>query len=161
MTTLLLISFLLFAAYIVAATLKLGEMPERFEKYSDVWMWPWRIVWFVAMWGATGLAAPAVIEGATDKTKLIAFIALAAATVYVMVAKLNTDADKTTTDVAGWMFIGASQVLIALNHWWLLFAWVPAIAAIFIWRLKWWRTLIALTSIALLFIYSLVKVLSQ
>ena len=32
MTTLLLISFLLFAAYIIAATLKLGEMPERFVK---------------------------------------------------------------------------------------------------------------------------------
>ena len=156
MTILLLISFLLFAAYIVVATIKLGEMPERFVKYSDVWMWPWRIAWFVAMWGAIGLAAPAVIDGATDKTKFIAFIAIAAATVYVMVAKLKTDADKIITYVAGWMFIGASQVLIALNHWWLLFAWVPAIAAIFIWRLKWWRTLIALTSTASLFIYSLV-----
>lgn len=156
MTTLLLISFLLFAAYIVAATLKIGEMPERFVSYSDVFMWPWRIAWFVAMWGAVGLAALSVIEGAADKTKFLAFIALAAATVYVMVAKLNTDADKTMTDVAGWMFIGASQALIAINHWWLLFAWVPAIAAIFVWRLKWWRTLIALTSIALLFIYSLV-----
>ena len=156
MTTLLLISFLLFAAYIVVATLKLGTMLERFVSYSDVWMWPWRIAWFVTMWGAIGLAATAVIEGATDKTKFLAFIALAAATVYVMVAKLNTDADKTMTDVAGWMFIGASQALIAINHWWLLFAWVPAIAAIFVWRLKWWRTLIALTSIALLFIYSLV-----
>lgn len=70
-------------------------------------------------------------------------------------AKMD-DADKTMTDVAGWLFIGASQALIALNHWWLLFAWAPAIAAIFIWRLKWWRTLVALTSIALLFIYSLV-----
>ena len=156
MTTLLLISFLLFAAYIVVATLKLGEMPERFVKYSDVWMWPWRIAWFVAMWVDIGLAAPAVIDGATDKTKFLAFIALAAATVYVMVAKLNTDADKTMTDAAGWLFIGASQALIALNHWWLLFAWVPAIAAIFIWRLKWWRTLIALTSTVLLFIYALI-----
>ena len=156
MTTLLLISFVLFAAYIVVATLKLGEMPERFVKYSDVWMWPWRIAWFVAMWGAIGLAAPSVIEGATDKTKFLAFIALAAATVYVMVAKLNTDADKTMTNVAGLVFIGASQALIALNYWWLLFTWVPAIAAIFIWRLKWWRTLVALTSIALLYIYVLV-----
>ena len=152
MTTLLVISIVLFAAYIIAATVKLGEMPEQFVKYSDVWI----IAWFIAMWGAIGLAAPAVIEGATDKTKFLAFIALAAATVYVMVAKLNTDADKTMTDVAGWVFIGASQALIALNHWWLLFAWVPAIAAILIWRLKWWRTLIALTSIALLFIYVLV-----
>jgi hypothetical protein len=156
MVTLLVISIVLFAAYIVVATLKLGEMPERFVSYSDLWMWPWRIAWFVAMWGAIGLAAPAVIDGATDKTKLLAFIALAAATVYVMVARLYTDVDKTMTDVAGWVFIGASQLLIALNHWWLLFAWVPAIAAIFIWRLKWWRTLITLTSIALLFIYSLV-----
>ena len=152
MTTLLVISIVLFAAYIIAATVKLGEMPEQFVKYSDVWI----IAWFIAMWGAIGLAAPAVIEGATDKTKFLAFIALAAATVYVMVAKLNTDADKTMTDVAGWVFIGASQALIALNHWWLLFAWVPAIAAIFILRMKWWRTLIALTSIALLFIYVLV-----
>ena len=156
MTTLLLISFLLFAAYIVVATMQLGKMPELFVVYSDVWMWPWRIAWFVAMWGAIGLAAPSVIECAADKTKFLAFIALAAATVYVMVAKLNTDADKTMTNVAGWVFIGASQALIALNHWWLLFAWIPAIAAIFIWRIKWWRTLIALTSIALLFIYSLV-----
>jgi hypothetical protein len=156
MVTLLVISIVLFAAYIVVATLKLGEMPERFVSYSDLWMWPWRIAWFVAMCGAIGLAAPAVIDGATDKTKLLAFIALAAATVYVMVARLYTDVDKTMTDVAGWVFIGESQLLIALNHWWLLFAWVPAIGAIFIWRLKWWRTLIALTSIALLFIYSLV-----
>jgi hypothetical protein len=156
MTTLLLISFLLFAAYIITATLKLGEMPERFVKYSDVLMWPWRIAWFVAMWGAIGLAAPAVIDGATDKTKFLAFIALAAATVYVMVAKLNTDADKTMTDVAGWMFIGISQALIALNHWWLLFAWVPAVAAIFIWRLPWWRTLISLTSIIALYLYALI-----
>jgi hypothetical protein len=156
MVTLLVISIVLFAAYIVVATLKLGEMPERFVSYSDLWMWPWRIAWFVARWGAIGLAAPAVIDGATDKTKLLAFIALAAATVYVMVARLYTDVDKTMTDVAGWVFIGASQLLIALNHWWLLFAWVPAIAAIFIWRLKWWRTLITLTSIALLVIYSLV-----
>ena len=156
MTNLLLISFLLFAAYIVVATLKLVEMPERFVKYSDVWMWPWRIAWFVTMWGAIGLAAPSVIEGATDKTKFLAFIALAAATVYVMVAKLNTDADKTMTDVAGWMFIGASQALIAINHWWLLFVWLLPIASIFIWRIKWWCTLVALTSIVLLFIYVLV-----
>ena len=156
MTTLLLISFVLFAAYIVAATLKLGEMPERFVKYSDVLMWPWRIAWFVAMWGAIGLAAPAVIEGATDKTKFLAFIALAAATVYVMVAKLNTDADKIMTDVAGWKFIGMYQALVALNHWWLLFIWVLPIAAIIIWRLKWWRTLISLTSIIALFIYAFI-----
>ena len=156
MTTLLLISFVLLAAYIVVATMKLGGMPERFVSYSDVWIWPWRIAWFVAMWGAIGLAAPSVIEGATDKTKFLAFIALAAATVYVMVAKLNTDADKTMTDVAGWVFIGASQALIALNHWWLMFVWIPAIAAIFICRIKWWRTLIALTSTVLLFIYVLV-----
>ena len=156
MTTLLLISFVLFAAYISAATLKLGEMPERFVKYSDVLMWPWRIAWFVAMWGAIGLAAPAVIDSAADKTKFLAFIALAAATVYVMVAKLNTDADKTMTDVAGWMFIGISQALVALNHWWLLFAWVPAVAAIFIWRLPWWRTLISLTSIIALYLYALI-----
>ena len=156
MTTLLLISFVLFAAYIVAATLNLGKMPELFVVYSDVWMWPWRIAWFVAMWGAIGLAAPSVIECAADKTKFLAFIALAAATVYVMVAKLNTDADKTMTDVAGWMFIGISQALVALNHWWLMFAWIPAIAAIFIWRLKWWRTLISLTSIIALFLYALI-----
>ena len=156
MTTLLLISFVLLAAYLIAATLKLGEMPERFVSYSDVWMWPMRIAWFVAMWGAIGLAAPSVIEGAADKTKFLAFIALAAATVYVMVAKLNTDADKTMTDVAGWMFIGISQALVALNHWWLLFAWVPAVAAIFIWRLKWWRTLISLTSIIALYLYALI-----
>ena len=156
MTTLLLISFVLFAAYIIAATLKLGEMPERFVSYSDVFMWPWRIAWFVAMWGAIGLAAPSVIEGATDKTKFLAFIALAAATVYVMVARLNTDADKTMTDVAGWVFIGISQALIALNHWWLLFIWVLPIAAIIIWRLKWWRTLISLTSIIALFLYALI-----
>jgi hypothetical protein len=156
MTTLLLISFVLFAAYIVAATLKLGEMPERFVKYSDVWMWPWRIAWFVAMWGAIGLAAPSVIECAADKTKFLAFIALAAATVYVMVAKLNTDADKTMTDVAGWMFIGISQALVALNHWWLLFVWIPAIATIFIWQIKWWRTLISLTSIIALYLYALI-----
>jgi hypothetical protein len=151
MTTLLLISFVLFAAYIVAATLKLGEMPERFVKYSDVWMWPWRIAWFVAMWGAIGLAAPSVIECAADKTKFLAFIALAAATVYVMVARLNTDADKTMTNVAGLVFIGASQALIAFNHWWLLFIWLLPVAAIFIWRVKWWRTLISLTSIIALF----------
>ena len=156
MTTLLLISFLLFAAYIVVATLNLGDMPERFVKYSNVFMWPWRIAWFVAMWGAIGLAATAVIEGATDKTKFLAFIALAAATVYVMVARLNTDADKTITDVAGWMFIGISQALIALNHWWLLFIWVLPIAAIIIWRLKWLRTLISLTSIIALFLYALI-----
>jgi len=156
MTTLLLISFVLFAAYIVAATLNLGRMPERFVVYSDVWMWPWRIAWFVAMWGAIGLAAPAVIEGATDKTKYIAFIALAAATVYVMVARLNTDADKTMTDVAGCVFIGASQALIALNHWWLLFIWILPIAAMFIWQPKWWRTLISLTSIIALFLYALI-----
>ena len=156
MTTLLLISFLLFAAYIVVATIKLGEMPERFVKYSDVLMWPWRIAWFVAMWGAIGLAAPAVIEGATDKTKFLAFIALAAATVYVMVAKLNTDADKTMTDVAGWTFIGVSQALVALNHWWLLFIWLLPIAAVIIWRVKWWRTLISLTSIIALFIYAFI-----
>ena len=156
MTTLLLISFVLFAAYIVVATIKLGEMPELFVKYSDVWMWPMRIAWFVAMWGAIGIAAPSVIEGATDKTKFLAFIALAAATVYVMVAKLNTDADKTMTDVAGWMFIGISQALVALNHWWLLFIWVLPIAAIIIWRVKWWRTLVSLTSIIALFIYALI-----
>jgi len=156
MTTLLLISFVLFAAYIIAATLKLGEMPERFVKYSDVLMWPWRIAWFVAMWGAIGLAAPSLIDGATDKTKFLAFIALAAATVYVIVAKLNTDADKTMTNVAGLVFIGTSQALIALNHWWLLFIWVLPIAAIFIWRLKWWRTLISLTSIIALFLYALI-----
>ena len=156
MTTLLLISFVLFAAYIVAATIKLGEMPERFVKYSDVLMWPWRIAWFVAMWGAIGLAAPSVIEGAADKTKFLAFIALAAATVYVMVARLNTDADKTMTDVAGWMFIGMSQALVALNHWWLLFIWVLPIAAIIIWRIKWWRTLISLTSIIALYLYALI-----
>ena len=152
MTTLLLISFVLFAAYIVAATLKLGEMPERFVKYSDVWI----IAWFIAMWGAIGLAAPSVIECAADKTKFLAFIALAAATVYVMVARLNTDADKTMTDVAGWVFIGTSQALIALNYWWLLFIWVLPIAAIIIWRLKWWRTLISLTSIIALFLYALI-----
>ena len=145
-----------FAAYIITATLKLGEMPERFVKYSDVLMWPWRIAWFVAMWGAIGLAAPAVIEGASDKTKFLAFIALAAATVYVMVAKLNTDADKTMTDVAGWMFIGISQALIALNHWWLLFVWLLPIAAVIIWRVKWWRTLISLSSIIALFIYAFI-----
>ena len=156
MTTLLLISFVLFAAYITAATVKLGEMPERFVKYSDAWIWPWRTAWFVAMWGAIGLAAPAVIEGATDKTKFLAFIALAAATVYVMVARLKTDADKTMTDVAGWVFIGTSQALIALNHWWLLFIWVLPIAAIIIWRVKWWRTLIALTSTVLFFLYALI-----
>ena len=156
MVTLLVISIVLFAAYIIAATLKLGEMPERFVKYSDALMWPWRIAWFVAMWGAIGLAAPAVIEGATDKTKYIAFIALAAATVYVMVAKLNTDADKTMTDVAGWTFIGVSQALVALNHWWLLFIWLLPVAAIFIWRPKWWRTLISLTSIIALFLYALI-----
>ena len=156
MTTLLLISFVLFAAYIVVTTVKLGEMPERFVKYSDVLMWPWRIAWFVAMWGAIGLAAPAVIDSAADKTKFLAFIALAAATVYVMVAKLNTDADKTMTNVAGLVFIGISQALVALNHWWLLFAWVPAIAAIFIWRIKWWRTLISLTSIIALYLYALI-----
>lgn len=156
MVTLLVISIVLFAAYIVAATLKLGEMPERFVEYSDVLMWPWRISWFVAMWGAIGLAAPAVIEGATDKTKFLAFIALAAATVYVMVARLNSDADKTMTDVAGWVFIGTSQLLIALNHWWLLFIWLLPVAAILIWRLKWWRTLISLTSIIALFLYALI-----
>jgi hypothetical protein len=156
MTTLLLISFVLFAAYIVVATMQLGKMPELFVVYSDVWMWPWRIAWFVAMWGAIGLAAPSVIECAADKTKFLAFIALAAATVYVMVAKLNTDADKTMTDVAGWIFIGISQALIALNYWWLLFIWVLPIAAIFIWRLTWWRTLISLTSIIALFIYALI-----
>ena len=156
MVTLLVISIVLFAAYIVAATLKLGEMPERFVKYSDVYMWPWRIAWFVAMWGAIGLAAPAVIEGATDKTKFLAFIAIAAATVYVMVAKLNTDADKTMTDVAGWMFIGISQALVALNHWWLLFVWLLPIAAVIIWRVKWWRTLISLTSIIALFTYAFI-----
>ena len=156
MVTLLVISIVLFAAYIVAATLKLGEMPERFVKYSDVYMWPWRIAWFVAMWGAIGLAAPSVIECAADKTKFLAFIALAAATVYVMVAKLNTDADKTMTDVAGWMFIGISQALVALNHWWLLFIWVLPIAAIIIWRIKWLRTLISLTSIIALFIYAFI-----
>ena len=156
MVTLLVISIVLFAAYIIAATLKLGEMPERFVKYSDALMWPWRIAWFVAMWGAIGLAAPSVIECAADKTKFLAFIALAAATVYVMVARLNTDADKTMTDVAGWVFIGISQALIALNHWWLLFIWVLPIAAIIIWRLKWWRTLISLTSIIALFLYALI-----
>lgn len=156
MTTLLVFSFLLFAAYIIAATLKLGEMPERFVKYSDALMWPWRIAWFVAMWGAIGLAAPSVIECAADKTKFLAFIALAAATVYVMVAKLNTDADKTMTDVAGWTFIGVSQALVALNHWWLLFIWLLPVAAIFIWRPKWWRTLISLTSIIALFLYALI-----
>lgn len=156
MTTLLLISFVLFAAYIVVATMQLGKMPELFVVYSDVWMWPWRIAWFVAMWGAIGLAAPSVIECAADKTKFLAFIALAAATVYVMVARLNTDADKTMTDVAGWVFIGISQALIALNHWWLLFIWVLPIAAIIIWRLKWWRTLISLTSIIALFLYALI-----
>ena len=156
MVTLLVISIVLFAAYIVTATIKLGEMPKRFVKYSDVWMWPWRIAWFVAMWGAIGLSAPSVIEGATDKTKFLAFIALAAATVYVMVARLNTDADKTMTNVAGWVFIGTSQALIALNHWWLLFIWGLPIAAIFIWRLKWWRTLISLTSIIALFLYALI-----
>ena len=156
MVTLLVISIVLFASYIVVATTKLGEMPERFVKYSDVWMWPWRIAWFVAMWGAIGLAAPAVIEGATDKTKFLAFIALAAVTVYVMVAKLNTDADKTMTNVAGLVFIGTSQALIALNHWWLLFIWLLPVAAIFIWRLKWWRTLISLTSIIALYLYALI-----
>ena len=152
MVTLLVISIVLFAAYIIAATVKLGEMPEQFVKYSDVWI----IAWFIAMWGAIGLAAPAVIEGATDKTKFLAFIALAAATVYVMVAKLNTDADKTMTNVAGLVFIGTSQALIALNHWWLLFIWLLPVAAIFIWRLKWWRTLISLTSIIALFLYALI-----
>ena len=156
MTTLLLISFVLFAAYIVVATMQLGKMPELFVVYSDVWMWPWRIAWFVAMWGAIWLAAPSVIECAADKTKFLAFIALAAATVYVMVAKLNTDADKTMTDVAGWVFIGASQALIALNHWWLLFIWILPIAAMFIWQPKWWRTLISLTSIIALFLYALI-----
>ena len=156
MVTLLVISIVLFAAYIVAATLNLGKMPDLFVVYSDVWMWPWRIAWFVAMWGAIGLAAPAVIDGATDKTKFLAFIALAAATVYVMVARLNTDADKTMTNVAGLVFIGTSQALIALNHWWLLFIWILPIAAIFIWQPKWWRTLISLTSIIALFLYALI-----
>ena len=147
------IAILLFAAYIVAATLKMGQMPEKFSNYADVWMWPWRASWFVAMWGAVGLAAPSVIESATDKTKYLAFLALAAATMYVMVAKLNSDADKTMSSVAGWTFIATSQALVALNHWWLLFVWVPAVAACFVWRLKWWRTLAALVSILILIVH--------
>ena len=101
----LIISILLLVAYIVTASIKLGRMPESLSELSTAFEWPWRVWWFVAIWGAAAFAAPSAFEYANDNNRFLVFIAIGSAIVYGMCARLNDSVDKMITKIAGWLFI--------------------------------------------------------
>lgn len=147
------ISIVLFAAYIIGASVKMGRFPESIAETSAAFEWPWRVLWFVAVWGATALAAPALIEHSSKMTMWLAFLSIASATVFAMVARLNEDVDKLINTIAGWAFIVASQALVIANHWWLVFLWVPVIVLAILRRLPCWKFFVALTAIVTSYIH--------
>lgn len=107
MNTLVIIAIVLFVAYIVAASLKLGRLPKSLTETATVFEWPWRVLWFVAIWGSVALIAPAAIEHAKDGTRFLVFIALAAAIIYGFCGRLNEGIDRKITTIAGYVCVGA------------------------------------------------------
>ena len=156
MTTLLIISFVMLAAYIVGASMKIGKLPESLTELSGVFDWPWRVLWFIAISGAAILMAPSAIDNTSDHTKFLTFIALAAAIVYSMCARLKDVTDEIITYIAGWIAIGASTLAVAFNHWWLLFLWLPVIVLAILKKLPCWRFFVVITAILIFYLHSVV-----
>ena len=156
MTTLLIISFVILAAYIVGASMKIGKIPESLTELSVAFDWPWRVTWFIAISGAAILMAPSAVDNTSDYTKFLAFIALAGAVVYGICARLTDVTDVVITSVAGWITIGASTLAVAFNHWWLLFLWLPVIVLAILKKLPCWRFFAAITSILIFYLHSIV-----
>lgn len=107
MTTLVIIAIVLFVAYIVAASIKLGRFPHSLTETATVFPWPWRASWFIAIWGSVALIAPAAIEYANSNTRFLIYIALVAAIIYGFCAKLNEGIDRKITTFAGYVCIMA------------------------------------------------------
>jgi cation transport ATPase len=115
MTITLIISILLLVAYIVTASIKLGHIPSSSTELATAFDWPWRVWWFIAIWGAAAFAAPSAFEYANDNNRFLIFIAIADAIVYSMCARLNDSVDILITKIAGWLFIIAVSVFLFIS----------------------------------------------
>ena len=156
MTALTILSFVILVAYIIGASIKMGKWPESLTELSGAFDWPLRVLWFIAIPGAAILLAPAAIEHTGDTTKFLTFITLAAVVVYGMCARLTDVTDEIITSVAGWIAIGASSLTVVLNHWWLLFLWVPVIVLAILKKLPCWRFVMTVTAVLIFYIHSIV-----
>lgn len=129
MNTLLVISFILLAAYLVCICKVIGRIPESINHTACAMNFPKRIVWYIAIWGAAMLAAPSFVETVGDEWRWLAFFTLTSAIVYGMfpVREEASDFDAMAGQVAGFTFVLCSQLVVGLSSkWWLLLAWIAA-----------------------------------
>lgn len=115
MGTLLIISVILLLAYFIAACVKLGGLPHSVYSLATAFDYPWRVFWFVAIWGGAALAAPALIEYTPADYQFLTYIALASAVVFGMCARLDEKVDKIITRIAGWLCLFAAIICVVLS----------------------------------------------
>lgn len=108
----LIISILLLVAYIVTASIKLGHIPSSLRDLATAFEWPWRVWWFIAIWGAVIFSAPSAFEFANDGNRFLIFIALGSIIIFSMCAKLNDSIDNLIAKIAGWLFIITTALFI-------------------------------------------------
>lgn len=157
MATTIIISIVLLAAYIIGASVKLGRCPESLTELATVFEWPWRVLWFVALWGAAVFAAPSAVEHSSDETMFLAYITVVAVVIYSMCARLDDGVDTTITAIAGWTAIIASQLVAVINHWWVALLWIPAVVLIIIRKSAQWKFIATLTAIITFYIHCIME----
>lgn len=158
MTTLSILSFIILAAYTIGMCLYLKKIPSSLSMTAFYLDYKQRILWFAAIWGATFLVAPALIEKTSGMTQCLAFIA-AGSLLIVGACPLipgNEEIDYKLHCIAAILCAVASQLMLLLSDkWWLLLAWVPFIVYAIKKKDKWeQRTFWAeMVCFALIYIY--------
>ena len=115
MGTLLIISVILLLAYFIAACVKLGGLPHSVYSLANAFDYPWRVLWFVSLWGGIALAAPALIETTPENYQFLSYISIACAIIFGMCARLDSKVDRTITTIAGWLCLFTAIICVVLS----------------------------------------------
>ncbi len=115
MGTLLIIAFAMLLAYFVAACIKLRGLPKSAYELATAFNYPWRILWFVAIWGGTALAAPALMEHTPINYQFLTYITLACAVIFGLCARLDEGVDKLITKISGWLCVISAILSVVLS----------------------------------------------
>jgi hypothetical protein len=157
MNTLTLLSVLSLAIGVAGTGYLMGRVPKSFTEMLHAISWPRRMVPYIGLTMALLLGCAPLISAAAD-SQYLAFLTLAGALLFVIA---QTISEETVDDwlgvVAGIIFFVCSTLLVGIScTWWLLFAWLVAIATVIFLQLYTWRLVFTLTAIAILYIYCLI-----
>jgi len=116
MNTLMIISVLIFAAFVAAVCVRSRVWPDSVSDTARLTDWPLRALWYVTAAAAVVCSAPALVDSTSENWQFLAFIVLAAATLCIVSTYSSDIADRRINMITAIVFYIAAEVLIGVSR---------------------------------------------